>query len=62
VTGDRNLKVEDGQFQAITEYHKSQAITDTLKVLNPRKELTGRSFPGLSVIESASCWDCTYVM
>jgi len=49
--GDRNFLVEDGQFRAITEYHKSQAITDSLKVLNEWKELMGRSFRVSSVIE-----------
>jgi hypothetical protein len=32
ISGDRNFILMDGQFMAITEYHKSQAITDVLKV------------------------------
>ena len=32
ISGDRNFILMDGQFMAITEYHKSQEITDILKV------------------------------
>ena len=31
VVGDRHLALQDGQFMAITEYHKSLAIMDVLK-------------------------------
>jgi len=30
---DRNILIDDGQIQIATEYHKSQAIMDDLKVL-----------------------------
>jgi hypothetical protein len=33
LVGDRGLLLKGGQFMAITEYHKSQAIMDTLKVV-----------------------------
>ena len=32
LVGDRGLTLKGGQFMAITEYHKSQAIMDMLKV------------------------------
>jgi len=33
MNGERNMCIEDGQFMCVSSYHKSQAITDTLKVL-----------------------------
>src|SRR5436305_9738477 len=33
MNGDRNIYLEDGQFMFVTEYHKSQAIMDMLKVI-----------------------------
>ena len=30
--GDRNITIEGGQFMLVTEYHKSQAMMDELKV------------------------------
>jgi hypothetical protein len=32
ISGDRNFILMDGQFMSISEYHKSQAIMDALKV------------------------------
>jgi hypothetical protein len=33
IDGDRNILIEDGQVMFITEYHKSMALMDSLKVL-----------------------------
>jgi hypothetical protein len=33
IMGDRGMVVHDGQFMCISEYHKSQAIMDVLKVM-----------------------------
>jgi hypothetical protein len=35
LVGDRGMLLKGGQFMAITEYHKSQAIMDALKVRGP---------------------------
>ena len=42
VMGDRSLVLKAGQFMAIAQYHKSQAITDALKVRDYLKELIDR--------------------
>jgi hypothetical protein len=54
--GDRGLVLKAGQFMAISEYNKTQAITDELKVRSRLKELMGRSFHAFFVIESVSFW------
>ena len=40
--GDRGLVLKGGQFMAIAEYHKSQAIMDALKVRGYLKQLIDR--------------------
>ena len=56
LVGDRGLLLKAGQFMAITEYHKSQAITDALKVQGCLKELISRSFHAFFVTGSALFW------
>jgi hypothetical protein len=56
VIGDRGLLLKAGQFMAITEYNKSQAITDALKVRGRMKELISRSFHAFFVTGSALSW------
>ena len=34
IDGDRGIYVEDGQIMFITEYHKSMAMMDDIKVQN----------------------------
>jgi hypothetical protein len=43
-----------GQFMAIAEYNKTQAIMDALKVWDHLKELMDRLFHAFFVIESVS--------
>ena len=52
-TGDRHFLMVDGQFMAISEYHKSQAIMDSLKVRCYLKKLTSRSSHGSYPLFSA---------
>jgi len=40
---DRNVLIDDGQIQIATEYHKSQAIMDDLKVSLSRFQLNCRA-------------------
>ena len=54
--GDRGLLLKGGQFVTITDYHKTQAITDALKVWDYLKELMVRSFHAFFVTESALFW------
>jgi hypothetical protein len=56
LTGDRDLLLKAGQFMAIAEYNKTQAITDELKVYDYLKELMDRLFHAFFVIESVSFW------
>lgn len=56
IVGDRGLVLKAGQFMAIADYNKTQAITDELKVWNRLKKLIDRSFHAFFVIESVSLW------
>jgi hypothetical protein len=44
VVGDRGVLLKGGQFMAISEYHKSQAIMDALKVQGCLRVLINRLF------------------
>ena len=56
VVGDRGVLLKGGHFVAITEYHKSQAIMDALKVRGCLKELISRPFHAFFVTGSALFW------
>jgi hypothetical protein len=56
VVGDRGFLLKAGQFMAITEYNKSQAIMDALKVRGCLKELISRPFHAFFVTGSALFW------
>ncbi|TMI78484.1 MAG: hypothetical protein E6H10_17010 [Bacteroidetes bacterium] len=56
VVGDRGVLLKGGHFVAITEYHKSQAIMDALKVRGCLKELISRPFHDFFVTGSALFW------
>lgn len=56
VVGDRGLLLKGGQFMAIGDYHKSQAIMDALKVKDYLKKLINRSFRGSFVTGLVLFW------
>jgi hypothetical protein len=55
-SSDRNLIIEDGQVMIVTEYHKSQAIMDNVKVLfsddDQAKTLENCKVPAMDLIET----------
>ena len=54
--GDRSIYIEDGQLMFITEYHKSMALIDKVKVIqDPDFNTNVRLFPDFCHTESANC-------
>ena len=57
IEGDRSIYVEDGQIMFITEYHKSMALMDEVKVCQERNlGANGRLFQDFYHTESVNCW------
>jgi len=55
--GDRSIYVEDGQLMFITEYHKSMALMDEVKVRQDlHLDANVRLFQGLCHTELVNCW------